>query len=272
MAAADVLTRCLDRWQDWQLPSPLDEPPGLGSLMAQGSGHSVYEILSPPRLIGRLRHQSTRLTDEAFSQELMVWSLAAQAGLAPRIVFADENEQVVICERVDAETQPVSSGALSTLCRQIHALPGVSHQLTLASDIEHYLKQLPAHLADQWRAAIQTCDTEKALAKLEGDIYYLCHNDLTPDNLMTRGHSLVAIDWEYAAMGSRYFDVAIACEALPDGERDSMMQKVFGDTLDADLMTAGNQIATLVTALWQSCFAVTDAQRPADWVEQTLSP
>jgi hypothetical protein len=73
-------------------------------------------------------------------------------------------------------------------------------------------------------------------------------------------------------MGSRYFDVAIAGDALPDGERESMMQQVFGDTLDADLMQAGNQIATLVTALWQSCFAVTDAQRPADWIEQTFSP
>ena len=87
-----------------------------------------------------------------------------------------------------------------------------------------------------------------------------------------RGDNLVAIDWEYAAMGSRYFDVAIACEALPNGERDAMIQQVFGDTLDADLMTAGNQIATLVTALWQSCFAIADAKRPADWVEQTLSP
>ena len=272
MATADVLRRCLDQWQDWQLPNPLDGPPGLGSLMAQGSGHSVYEIISTPRLIGRLRHQSTRLTDEAFSQELMAWSRAAQDGLAPDIVYADEKEQAVIFERVDAMEQPVASKALGELCRQIHALPGVSHQLTLASDIEHYLKQLPAHLADQWRAAIQTCDTEKALAKLEEDIYYLCHNDLTPDNLMTRGDNLVAIDWEYAAMGSRYFDVAIAGETLPDGERDAMMQQVFGDTLDADLMTAGNQIATLVTALWQSCFAIADAQRPADWVEQTLSP
>ena len=272
MAAAEVLTRCLDQWQDWQLPSPLDGPPGLGSLMAQGSGHSVYEILSTPRLIGRLRHQSTRLTGEAFSQELMVWSQAAQAGLAPRIVFADENEQVVICERVDAVRRPVASEALSTLCRQIHALPGVGHQLTLATDIEHYLKQLPAHLADQWRAAMQTCNSEKALAKLEADTHYLCHNDLTPDNLMTHSDNLVAIDWEYAAMGSRYFDVAIAADALSDGERESMMQQVFGDTLDADLMQAGNQIATLVTALWQSCFAVTDAKRPADWIEQTLSP
>jgi len=171
---------------------------------------------------------------------------------------------------VDSAAQPASGEALGTLCRQIHELPGVTHQLTVANDIEHYLKQLPTHLADPWRAAMQICDTETALASLERDTSYLCHNDLTPDNLMTHGNHLMAIDWEYAAMGSRYFDVAIACEALPDGERDSMMQKVFGDTFDADLMKAGNQIATLVTALWQSCFAVADAPRPADWVTQNL--
>ena len=115
MAAADALTRCLDRWQDWQLPIPLDGAPSLGSLMAQGSGHSVYEILSTHPLIGRLRHQSTRLTSQAFSQELMVWSLAAQAGLAPDIVFVDENEQVVICERAHTGVQPASGEALGTL-------------------------------------------------------------------------------------------------------------------------------------------------------------
>jgi thiamine kinase-like enzyme len=240
--------------------------------MAQGSGHSVYEIISTPRLIGRLRHQSTRLTDEAFSQELMAWSRAAQDGLAPDIVFVDEKEQAVICERVDSAAQPASGEALGTLCRQIHELPDVTHQLTLATDIEHYLALLPLHLADPWRAAMQTCGTETALVSLEGDTSYLCHNDLTPDNLMTRGDSLVAIDWEYAAMGSRYFDVAIACEALPSSERDIMAHQVFGDTLDDELMTTGKQIATLVTALWQSCFAVADAPRPADWVEQTLNP
>ena len=140
MATADILRRCLDRWQDWQLARPLDGRPELGALIAQGSGHSVYDLISTPQLICRVRHQSTRLTDEAFSQELTVWSLAAHDGLAPRIVYADEKEQAVICERVDAVGQPGSGEALGTLCRQIHALPGVSHQLTLASDIEHYLK------------------------------------------------------------------------------------------------------------------------------------
>ena len=266
MATADVLRRCLDRWQDWQLATPFDGPPKLGALIAQGSGHSVYDLISTPRLIGRVRHQSTRLTDEAFSQELAVWSLAAQDGLAPRIIYADEGEQAVICERVGAAEQPVSGKALSTLCRQIHALPGVSHELTLASDIEHYLAQLPAHLADPWRAAMQTAGAEKALAKLAADTLYLCHNDLTPGNLMSDGTNLIAIDWEYAAMGSRYFDVAIACEALPDSERSIMVNEVFGDTLDDELMTAGKQVAGLVTALWQCCFAVDEAPSPAEWL------
>ena len=266
MAAADVLRRCLDRWQDWQLATRLDDPPELGSLLAQGSGHSVYGIVSAPQLIGRVRHQSTRLTDEAFSQELLVWSRAAQNGLAPRIIYADEKEQAVICERVDAVEQPVSGEALGTLCRQIHALPGVSHSLTLAADIEHYLTQLPAHLADTWRAALQTAGAEEALARLAADNLYLCHNDLTPGNLMSHGDHLIAIDWEYTAMGSRYFDVAIACEALPDSEQDILMQQVFGHALDHELMTAGKQIAGLVTALWQCCFAIEEAPSPAEWL------
>lgn len=245
---------------------PLDGPPELGALVAQGSGHSVYGILGTPQLIGRVRHQSTRLTDAAFSQELAAWSLAAQDGLAPRIVYADEKEQAIICERVDAIEQPISGEALGTLCRQIHALPGVSHQLTLAADIEHYLTQLPAHLADPWRAAMQTAGAEKALARLAADSLYLCHNDLTPGNLISQDDQLIAIDWEYAAMGSRYFDVAIACEALSDSERDIMMQLVFGDALDHELMTAGKQIAALVTALWQCCFAIEEAPSPAEWL------
>ena len=266
MANADVLRYCLDRWQDWQLAKPLTCPPELGALLARGSGHSVYNILGTPQLIGRVRQQSTRLTDEAFSQELIIWSLAAQNGLAPRIVYADEKEQAVICERADTAAQAASGEALGTLCRRIYALPGVSHQLTLASDIEHYLKQLPAHLADPWRAAMHAGNAEKALAKLAADTLYLCHNDLTPGNLMSHGDQLIAIDWEYAAMGSRYFDVAIACEALPDSERGIMMRQVFGDAPDDELMTAGKQIAELVTALWQCCFAIDEAPSPAEWL------
>jgi thiamine kinase-like enzyme len=271
VATADVINLSLERWQEWQLTTPLDVPPGLGCLLAQGSGHSIVEILGTPRLVGRLRHRSTRLTEEAFRQEHAAWSRAAHHGLAPRIVFTDEQEQVVICERVEAAGQPVSAEALGRLCRQIHELPGVSHWLVLSHDIEHYLDQLPADLAHQWRAAMQACDTEKALARLAADTPHLCHNDLTPGNLMTHGNNLIAIDWEYAAMGSRYFDAGIACASLPDGEQDTMMKHVFGDTLDEGLVTAGKQVAKLLTALWQSRFAIDDAPSPAEWLRSAES-
>lgn len=271
VATADVINPSLERWQEWQLATPLEVRPSLGSLLAQGSGHSIFEILGPSRLVGRLRHQSTRLTEEAFRQEHAAWSRAAHHGLAPRIVFTDEQAQVVICERVDAAEQPVSAVALGRLCRQIHELPGVSHRLVLSHDIEHYLDQLPADLAQQWRAAMQACDAETALTKLAMDTPHLCHNDLTPGNLMTHGNHLIAIDWEYAAMGSRYFDAGIACASLPDGEQDTMMRQVFGDTLDEGLVTAGKQIAGLVTALWQCCFAVDGAPSPAEWLRSADS-
>lgn len=271
VATADVINPSLERWQEWQLATPLDVCPGLGSLLAQGSGHSIFQILGTPRLVARLRHQSTRLTEEAFRQEHTAWSRAAHHGLAPRIVFTDEQAQVVICERVEAAGQPVTAEALGRLCRQIHELPGVSHRLVLSHDIEHYLDQLPANLARQWRAAMRACDAEIALARLAADTPYLCHNDLTPGNLMTHGNNLIAIDWEYAAMGSRYFDAGIACASLPDGEQDIMMRHVFGDTLDEGLVAAGKHVARLVTALWQCCFAVDDAPSPAEWLRSAES-
>ena len=271
VATADVINPSLERWEEWQLATPLEVGPGLGVLLAKGSGHSIFEILGTPQLVGRLRHQSTRLTEEAFRQEHAAWSRAAHHGLAPRIVFTDEQEQVVICERVEAAGQPVSAEALGRLCRQIHEVPGVSHRLVLSRDIEHYLDQLPADLAHQWRAAMQACDAENALARLAADPPPLCHNDLTPGNLMTHGDDLIAIDWEYAAMGSRYFDAGIACASLPDGEQDTMMRHVFGDTLDEGLVTAGKHVAGLVTALWQCCFAVDGAPSPAEWLRSAES-
>ena len=34
-----------------------------------------------------------------------------------------------------------------------------------------------------------------------------CHNDLLPANLLHDGEALRIVDWEYAGMGNRYFDL-----------------------------------------------------------------
>ena len=55
--------------------------------------------------------------------------------------------------------------------------------------------------------------------------YVLCHNDLNPQNIFFNG-DVKLIDWEYAWVNDRYFDVASVCVEFG---LDEEMQKVFLD-------------------------------------------
>lgn len=267
MAAADRLSRALDEWQHWDLPAPLTHPPLLGPLLAQGSGHAIYDILCTPPLIGRIRYQRTRLAETAFETELTAWKTASLQGIAPGLVFYDPAEQAIICRRATPLDAPVSGKALGQLCRRIHQLPALSGRLTLRSDIGLYLENMPDHLSQAWRSVMSDGGVDHALTQLEQDTPYLCHNDLTAGNLMRVGNDLVAIDWEYAAMGSRYFDAAIAAECLSSAERALMMKEVFGAAADEALMNAGDCIASLITALWEHYYAPAQAPDAATWLK-----
>ena len=51
----------------------------------------------------------------------------------------------------------------------------------------------------------------------------LCHNDLNPQNIFF-SDDIKFIDWEYAGVNDRYFDVACVCVEF---RLDEKMQKVF---------------------------------------------
>jgi len=53
--------------------------------------------------------------------------------------------------------------------------------------------------------------------------YVLCHNDLNPQNIFF-SDTVKFIDWEYAGVNDKYFDVACVCVEF---ELNKKMQKVF---------------------------------------------
>jgi hypothetical protein len=57
-------------------------------------------------------------------------------------------------------------------------------------------------------------------------------------------------------MGSRYFDVAIAMEPLPQQAQSALLSAVFNEKPNGELLAAGKLIARLCTQLWQQCFDV----------------
>ena len=271
MVAAERLSPALAAWRVWDLALPLQAPPGLGLQTGQGSGHAIFEIRSDEQartpLLARIRTQSTRSSEGGFHQEMAAWQAAADAGLAPKLVYVDELNEVVICHRAHQPQISVDAETLGRLCKQIYALPAAAPRLSC----ERISKPISTPCLRQLKArgkAPCSRNADEALSLLERDTPYFCHNDLTAGNLMSDGRQLIAIDWEYAALGSRYFDIAIAAGSLESRERERLVDVVFGDTVDDTLVRAGRRIASLVTALWQTQFTPLEAPEPGAWASR----
>ena len=272
VVSAERLSPALAAWRAWDLAVPLQAPPRLGLQTAQGSGHAIFEIHSDEEartpLLARIRTQSTRSTEGGFHQEMAAWQAAADAGLAPKLVYVDELNEVVICQRAHQPQISVDAETLGRLCKQIYALPAAGPKLQLRADIKIYLGAMSATAQRAWQRAMLACKVDEALSLLERDTTHFCHNDLTANNLMSDDRQLMAIDWEYAALGSRYFDIAIAAGSLDLKERDRLIDIVFADTADDTLVRAGRRVASLVTALWQTQFTPLEAPEPTNWASQ----
>ena len=254
VTAANRLSEALRNWADWDVIAPLGAAPRLGPVLSEGSGHILFELLDEPSLVARVRRRPTSEVEGAFTGEVEIWSAAASAGIAPALVYVDHQQQAAICERAGQVSHPITGAALGQLMCAIHTLPRVNRRLTLRADAASYLSSVPAEQRSAWQAIVNSTDIDQAFSLLEQDTDYLCHNDLTVGNLLAQGDQLFAIDWEYAAMGSRYFDVAIAMTDLPAIEQPLLAERVFGQSISLTLLTAGRTIAALMTALWQHRF------------------
>ena len=67
------------------------------------------------------------------------------------------------------------------------------------------------------------------------------------------GDRLLAIDWEYAAMGSPHYDVASASEGMKHNERQEFAMRVLEDTFSKNLWSTACRVVPLSTTCgrWQ---------------------
>lgn len=97
--------------------------------------------------------------------------------------------------------------ALAFVLSAVHKLSLDAEPLDLPARWQHYIAL--AGLADDDPLAMEAAAMVAAdTAGVEADSdRVLCHNDLSLPHILNRQKPLV-VDWEYAAIGNRYFDVA----------------------------------------------------------------
>lgn len=78
----------------------------------------------------------------------------------------------------------------------------------------------------------QSIEVQKAFKSVDNysKEYVLCHNDLNPQNIFFT-HHVKLIDWEYAGVNDRYFDLACVCVdfALDSSPTDYFLASYFED-------------------------------------------
>ena len=193
----------------------------------------------------RLPGKRTDLLGIDREAECMATKQAAALGFAPRVVTLLESPQCLVTEFVHgdaADAAYLRDGAITEVANDLRALHDSSAELPNRFDpfrlVENYAETARAHGAeppDAYGDALAVAKRiEEAVRGRPGHEPVPAHNDLLPANFLRDGGRIQLIDWEYAGMGDRWFDLGnfAANSELSDEQEAELLEAYFGEPPD----------------------------------------
>ena len=187
---------------------------------------------------------------------------AAEIGIAPEVVAFLEPEGYLVTRFVEGNVLPseevrrpeVLRRVAGTL-RRIHEGAPFPARFNSFRVVEDYLRiagERGAREPSGYRQAKQTAD---AIENARGDQPdHPCHNDLLNANFIAVDGDVRIVDWEYAGMGDRFFDLANFSinHELGDTENEGLLAAYFGelDPTDLDALRLMRFMSDFREAMW----------------------
>ena len=168
---------------------------------------------------------------------------AAAAGIAPPVVTFVEPEGYLVTRFVGGA--PVGPDRLrerlpevAVLLRRFHERPPIPSRFDSFRVVEAYASTAAAHGVDvpaPYDAAKRTADEIERLRVRQRPCP--CHNDLLNANFIAQDGNVRIVDWEYAGMGDRFFDLAnfSVNHELTDDQNEELLTAYFGQLAHADV-------------------------------------
>ena len=243
------ISEALNAWQIWdQEWSMRKERPDIGEVLGVGSANTVFALDRAPDLVLRVRHNSASLSLNPPKLEIALWRAAAKLGFAPDVLWAGANENVVITRRLAFDG--VGEQAQSQLLKTVHESDITAPRLSLVEAANRYAGTIKEKelvpLALNHRSPAILDD----LQRLDSERPCFCHNDLTPSNIGKLAGSHFAVDWEYASLGSRHFDIAVATQTMQNEARQAFAKRTAGAFFNLSQWQAACRVAPLMDHLW----------------------
>jgi thiamine kinase-like enzyme len=167
---------------------------------------------------------------------------AAELGVGPAVIAFVEPEGWLVTRFIEGRPVPADEmatrvGEAAQTLRSIHERPPIPGRFDSFRVVELYCATAKAHrvrIPDDFAWAKERADRiERARA---GAGASPCHNDLLNANFIDDGTRLRIVDWEYAGMGDRFFDLANFSINHEFDERtnDELLGAYFGELKESD--------------------------------------
>lgn len=238
------LDQTLAQWPQWNSSPALTRTPTIIKILTAGvSNHSVL-VEAGQQFVVRIDGLAPATYGLCRQSEWRTLQAAFDVGLTPRpCYFNPDLGSQVSGYLIPDHAQEPNMADVARLLQQIHQLPPRHHRLNLAERILRYERQLE-HLGRAPDESLQACGAR--VAELLGEIdrqpqdVVLCHNDLLRANRIYSAGKLWAIDWEYCAMASPWYDIAVIVngDALTEQKALELLHTYLGrDPNDAERAT-----------------------------------
>jgi Phosphotransferase enzyme family len=164
---------------------------------------------------------------------------AADAGIAPRVQYANAEDGVSISDYVAGVPLPASEALvlLPAVLRRLHELPRFPKTFNYVTAHNRFIWKLRKaallpedEVEDVFPRYEQVC---AAYPRVEADLVS-CHMDLKPRNIVYDGERVWLVGWQAAMVNDRYFDLAVAADFVLGGDADEwlLLEGYFGKRPD----------------------------------------
>lgn len=169
---------------------------------------------------------------------------AWEIGIAPHVVGFAEPEGWLVTRFIhgrpitlDEMHHPQNIRRIATALRRFHDSSPISGVFDSHAVVVDYAQQAEAHGVVMPEPYARALEMSERIRAERGELEPApCHNDLLNANFLDDGQIKI-VDWEYAGMGDRFFDLAnlsVNNEFGPDEDR-ALLTAYFGEARDADL-------------------------------------
>jgi aminoglycoside phosphotransferase (APT) family kinase protein len=239
------------------MPLPVDKRPAIDRGLFAAFGTTTLDAVTPVsgglsgagvhrieigggvyllRLDGPKGDAGDGLRDPARSHACM--KIAAEAGLAPRVLHADAEAGVTITDFVVAQPPAVSRAELiaqlGRMVRALHDTPAFPPLVDYLDGLDSLAAQalgsgLPTPTMTAKARAVQVA-LSTAYRRLEPQLVS-SHNDLNPGNIVHDGQRPWLVDWDAAFLADRYVDLAAVANVYAREPADEalLLEAYFGE-------------------------------------------